>query len=148
MKTLHASVVGFLAVLSLAALRPPSSLALGLALQGPPPPPTWKKECFFENVGSEGCDLKVRMTYDPNGPCGSADCPQYCVQLIVDCPPGIPSGDPGEHCESNVRCELCCYDNSKICLVCDGQRFCVQPAAGKDWDDVADDCSNLVVTVS
>lgn len=113
--------------------------------QGPGPRPTWTKDCHFNDVGAEGCDLTVRMTLSPNSPC-SPGCPEFCVRLIVDCPAGIPAGDPGEHCESSTLCEICCSSTQEITLVCDGQTFNASPAGS--WGEVAKDCSNLKVTVS
>jgi hypothetical protein len=68
---------------------------------------------------------------------------KYCIKIKATCPEGIPPNDPGEECESAENCDICAGFNTDVTITCDGQNFGTTPNPGKNWGDVADDCSNL-----
>ena len=113
--------------------------------QGPPSPgsrttaKTAGKSCTWSPIGEEGCSVTLKMSVVPKT---ESEREKYCVQLFVDCPAGIPAGDPAESCNGPLDCSVNGSDgaNQKQKVTCDGQDFEVGPKANETWDKVFEDC--------
>lgn len=106
----------------------------------------WKKTCEAGAQGGQGCVVTVTMTIANGAPCAD-NVTKYCVEIKVECPADQPPGDMKETC-SDSRCDLCGNANTGLSLSCDGQCFGAAPLGTKNWGNVANDCSDLNVTVS